>query len=416
MATRPTGGSVAGSVERTSPDHRSPDHHSLDHHSAAATTGAPYGAGEWPLVPLKRHERFPVLVTAGVWLVFLVWPLVTMITGDAPVNLKILGFMGMAVFVTVYLGHFIWPWPLQSLPHWANTLAVTLLLGLCVLAMAPAAGLNAYNCLPFTLAIWIFPHRIKIGLPVAVGLAIVWVIATFFIDAGTEQLWIILPTALALVIMVSLRLAMEREENARVLGEEVALYRQREQFGRDVHDVLGHSLTVITLKTELARRLMDSDSEADATRAKAELDEVLSLARESLTEVRNTVGGLHSPDLGGQLAAARTALDAAGIEPRLPSVSVAAGWPAARRELFAWCLREAVTNVVRHSQARRCTVTLNPDRLTVSDDGVGPCAPQESGHGLRGMHQRVSEAGGTLSVGEAKPGEDRPGTLLEVRL
>src|SRR5699024_11411605 len=137
------------------------------------------------------------------------------------------------------------------------------------------------------------------------------------------------------VIMLALRLAMEREERSRVLGEELALSRQRERVGRDVHDVLGHSLTVITLKTELARRLMDTDPE----RAQAELDEVLAISRQSLAEVRNTVGGLHVPELGAQLGSVRTALAAAGIAPGLPDLAAVSTLPPDRRELYAWCLR-----------------------------------------------------------------------------
>lgn len=397
----------------------------------AAQPAGPYGAGEWPETPLKPDERAPVLITAGVWLIFLVLPLVTMITGEAPLGAKILGFAGLAAFITLYMGHFIWPWPWHGLPHWANTAVVTVLLMLCVLATIPAAGLNSFNFLPFTLAIWIFPHRLRIGLPVACGLAVAWLSAALLVDAGDSRFWLAVPTVLALLVMVALRVAMGREERSRILGEQLALSRQREQVGRDVHDVLGHSLTVITLKTELARRLVDTDPE----RAKAELDEVLGLSRQSLAEVRATVGGLHAPNLTAQLASARTALDAAGITAHLPAPAATANLPADRRELFAWCLREAVTNVIRHSGAAHCTVTLTVDRLTVADDGAGlgpfsaPGAgagstpgttpagrPDQPGHGLRGVRHRVGEAGGTLRLAATHPGRDRPGTTLEVRL
>lgn len=399
----------------------------------AAQPAGPYGPGEWPGAPLKRHERAPVLITAGVWLVFLILPLVAMATSQAPLGLKVLGFSGLAAFVVLYLGHFVWPWPYHALPHWLNTAVVTLLLCLCVVATAPAGGLNVFNFLPFTLAIWIFPHRIKVGLPVAAGLATTWLVAALVVDAGEDRFWLIIPTGLALFVMVALRLAMEREERSRLLSEALALSRQRERVGRDVHDVLGHSLTVITLKTELARRLVDTDP----ARAQEELDEVLAISRQSLAEVRNTVGGLHVPELGAQLASARTALDAAGITTRLPDPAAVAALPADRRELFAWCLREAVTNVIRHAGASTCTVTLTADRLTVSDDGRGlprpvPSVPGQgtapgpasgvspvppgSGTGLRGMRHRVTEAGGILSVRPAQRGSDRPGTIVEVVL
>lgn len=378
----------------------------------AVQPAGPFGAGEWPEVPLKANERVPVLITAGVWLVFLVVPLVAMVTGDAPLGTKVLGCAGLAAFVAVYMGHFVWPWPWRTLPHWVNTTAVTAVLLLCVLATIPAAGLNSFNFLPFTLAIWIFPHRLRIGLPVSVALSTAWALVALSVDAGGSRFWLIIPTVMSLVIMLALRLAMEREERSRILGEELALSRQRERVGRDVHDVLGHSLTVITLKTELARRLVDADPE----QAKAELDEVLELSRQSLAEVRTTVGGLHAPDLGAQLASARTALQAAGIAFRLPEAASVAGFRPDRRELFAWCLREAVTNVIRHSGASHCTVTMTSDRLTVADDGTGLGASASPGTGLSGMRHRVTDAGGTLTLGRTHPGSDRPGTTLEVHL
>lgn len=400
------------------------------------TASGPYGPGEWPEVPLKRHERAPVLITAGVWLVFLILPLVAITTSDAGLAAQIVGYTGLAVFAGVYLVHFLWPWPIRTLPHWANTAIVTGVLCLCVGVTIPAGGLNAFNFLPFTLAIWIFPHRLKVGVPVALGLALTWLVTALLVDAGEagdSRFWLIVPTSLALVVMIALRLAMEREERARVLGEELALSRQREQVGRDVHDVLGHSLTVITLKTELARRLVDTDP----VRARAELDEVLGISRQSLAEVCNTVGGLHVPELGTPLASVRTALDAAGITARLPDPATLSSLPADRRELYAWCLREAVTNVIRHAEATHCTVTVTADRLTVCDDGrglpvpvppvtgqsavPGPASdsssgPPGSGSGLRGMRHRVSEAGGLLSVRPAQRDGERPGTIVEVIL
>ena len=411
-----------------------------------AGTAGPWGPGEWPEVPLRRGDRLPVLVPAGVWLIFLVSPIVSIVAGPASTGLTILGLAGTAAFIGVYLAHFVRPWRARGMPLWANTLVTTVLLLVCVVATIPAAGLNAFTFLPFTLAIWIFPHSLRVGLPVSVALAAVWVAAVLLVDAGGERFWMIAPVVLALVIMVALRLAMEREERSRNLSEELALSRQREQMGRDVHDVLGHSLTVITLKTELARRLVDGDPE----RARAQLDEVLDVSRQALAEVRSAVGGRHVPDLGTQLASSRTALEAAGIAADLPGPASVASLPERRRELFAWCLREAVTNVIRHADASRCAVTLSGDRLTVVDDGVGlPAAvtagPEDggpppparvavagsevvagsaarvgaasaSGSGLRGLRARVAEAGGTLVVEDAEPGAQRPGTRLEVRL
>lgn len=383
-----------------------------------AGTAGPWGPGEWPEVPLRRGDRLPVLVPAGVWLIFLVSPIVSIVAGPASTGLTILGLAGTAAFIGVYLAHFVRPWRARGMPLWANTLVTTVLLLVCVVATIPAAGLNAFTFLPFTLAIWIFPHSLRVGLPVSVALAAVWVAAVLLVDAGGERFWMIAPVVLALVIMVALRLAMEREERSRILSEELALSQQREQVGRDVHDVLGHSLTVITLKTQLARKLVEDDPQ----RAQAQLDEVLDVSRQALAEVRSAVGGQHVPDLDAQLASSRSALEAAGIAADL-STTASASLPAAGRQLFAWCLREAVTNVIRHADATRCAVTVTRDRLTVADDGVGRTAAEAvvgrvptSGSGLRGLRDRVAREGGTLTVEDARPGEERPGTRLEVRL
>ncbi|MDH5151928.1 sensor histidine kinase, partial [Kocuria palustris] len=108
-----------------------------------------------------------------------------------------------------------------------------------------------------------------------------------------------------------------------------------------------------------------------------------------------------------------TALDAAAIEARLPGP---AGLPAEQQTLLAWCLREAVTNVIRHAQATVCTVEAGPGRLVVEDDGVGTDPGAGTGNGLRGMRERVRQAGGELTLSAADASPDRPGTRLEVRL
>lgn len=400
---------------------------------ALTVTGTPAAVREpvheWPAAPLPDGERVQVLIFSGVWLVFLAIPAFSILSGSAAPELKVLGMAALAVFVVIYLGSFLYPWPVRALPLWANTLGATVGLVLCVVASLPAAGLTALNCLPFVLAVWVFPHPMRVGIPAALAITAVSVTAALWFAGPEDSFWLIAPLALTLVIIVTMRFAQEREARTQALQQALALSRQREQVGRDVHDVLGHSLTVITLKTELARRLLDADPE----RAKAELDEVLGLSRRSLAEVRHAVGGLHTPDLGAQLAAARTAFDAAGIPARLPDAASVSGLPADRRELFAWCLREAVTNVIRHSGAGHCTVSITADRLTVADDGVGlgapshrpdgatglsqgPTAAASPGHGLRGMRHRVAEAGGTLTLSETDPGRDRPGTTLEVHL
>lgn len=178
---------------------------------------------------------------------------------------------------------------------------------------------------------------------------------------------------------------------------ELAVAEERLRVGRDVHDILGHSLTVITVKTELAQRLIDIDVE----RAKAELVDIEKLARESLAGVRTTVGGLREVSLAGELANARTALRAAGIEADLPDSD---DLPVRDSVVFGWVLRESITNIVRHSDARRAVVRVTPTSIEIADDGTGLGDGAKFGSGLSGLRERVRATGGTLTVANRPEG------------
>jgi two-component system, NarL family, sensor histidine kinase DesK len=180
--------------------------------------------------------------------------------------------------------------------------------------------------------------------------------------------------------------------------ELLAVERERNRMGRDLHDILGHSLTVITVKAELAGRLVDADPE----RARAEIGEVEGLARGALADVRATVAGFRGVNVSGELAAARSALTAAGIVADLPSSTdtVAADC----RELAGWVIREGVTNVVRHSGASTCRISFRGREVEVADDGVGPSASATTSTGLSGLRERVEAVGGRMSVGRSDLG------------
>ncbi len=188
---------------------------------------------------------------------------------------------------------------------------------------------------------------------------------------------------------------------------EMAVERERSRVARDLHDILGHSLTVITVKSELAGRLI----EVDPARARGEIGEVEALARGALADVRTTVAGYRGVSVAGELAAARAALDAAGIAAELPTATE--NVPAERRELAGWIVREGVTNVIRHAQASRCRVRLSARSVSIEDDGVGPApAATAAGTGLIGLRERVEAAGGRLTLGRS----DLGGFLLRVTL
>lgn len=189
-----------------------------------------------------------------------------------------------------------------------------------------------------------------------------------------------------------------RETNARLtLAREriatMAVEQERLRFARDLHDVVGHSLTAATVKAQLARRLVGADDD----RARGEVREVEGLLREALKDVRGTVAGYRDVTLTSELVRAATVLEAAGIAAELPGAVDHV--PAGRREIFGWVLREAVTNVVRHSRARHCRVSVTADAIEVWNDGVdGATAGESRSSGLTGLRERVEAAGATLAA------------------
>jgi len=182
---------------------------------------------------------------------------------------------------------------------------------------------------------------------------------------------------------------------------------ERERIARDLHDVLGHTLSLITVKSALAARLLESDPK----RARSEIQSVERTARHALSEVRSTIGGLHEQSLDEALAHVEASLRAADIELKLerePGIE----FKPQTQAMLALVIREAVTNILRHAEARHCRIALvgdGPDaRLEIADDGRGGLKPD--GSGVQGMRARVESLGGELDV------ESGPGTRLVARL
>ena len=203
---------------------------------------------------------------------------------------------------------------------------------------------------------------------------------------------------------------MEQRRVARILEQrthELEINEERNRMARDMHDILGHSLTVIALKTELATRLVDTAPD----QARAELTEVQSLARSALADVRATVNSYRELSLAGELARATNVLTSAGVRADLP-LTVEVVDPELR-ELFAWVVREGVTNIVRHAHASHCRVALSADSIEVADDGIGlNSAGTGDGHGLEGLRQRCQDNGADLTIETPSSGS---GTVLRVR-
>ena len=176
--------------------------------------------------------------------------------------------------------------------------------------------------------------------------------------------------------------------------ENLAKVAERERIARDLHDVLGHTLSVITLKSELAGKLIDRDPQ----RAGKEIREVEQISRQALSDVRDAIRGYRSQGLVAELAQAKTTLETAGLTVQCDAATTMK-LPAVQESVLSLAVREAVTNVVRHAQARTCRMRLEQQngscRLEIHDDGCG--TSNGEGNGLRGMRERVEMLGGTLN-------------------
>jgi two-component system, NarL family, sensor histidine kinase DesK len=359
---------------------------------------SPSGGGAGGSVDLRSGDARLLLgnasrygwALAAVWLVYLGVPLGAM--NESGGWRRWVGYVAMAAFVALFmvgigfgrrLRLYRRPWPLWQ--RWAHLAA----LAVAMAAMIPAAGDKALVAAAFLAAF------AAASLPRASAVATV-----LLLIVGTEGSVRLVPgwtdrgfgfgVVLAAVAAGSFRLAFERNQALLAAREElanVAVEEERSRIARDLHDILGHSLTVITVKTELARRLLDVDA----------------LSRDARADVRATALGVRGVSLVGEIAEARHALETAGIDAVLPSA--ADDVPNPWREVFAWAIRECVTNVIRHSQARRCVVELGPDRLRIRDDGVGlPSASFPAGHGLAGLRQRVEASGAKMTARSPQDG------------
>ena len=241
--------------------------------------------------------------------------------------------------------------------------------------------------------------------PIVLALALASLLVPLAIPSWHESLsstWgTVTPVAIPVVAIASLGVRQVFESNrelaeARVELARLAAENERFRIARDLHDLLGHSLTTITVKAGLARQL----GEADPARSRQEIAEVEDLARRSLADVRAAVANYRDVTLAGELATGRELLRAAGIDADLPR-AVDAVDPS-NQELFGWVVREGLTNVVRHAHASACSVRLSPFSVEIVDDGVGR-GNGAPGSGLAGLRERVAAAGGVVDAGPVQP-------------
>lgn len=349
-------------------------------------------------------ERFGWLM-AVVWLFFLIYPVMALLNSQAHIAWIVVGWAAVVVFLLLYVGGFIHgvrsgAGLSRPSTRWQWCAFAGLIL--CVIVSIPAEGGSALSFLPFIMSFASYGLNRIAHWATTIGAFVVTAIAVLLLPDGSEYVSVLVIIVLLGAVNTVSTWLMARSSEASQLSLELATSEGREAIARDVHDLIGHSLTVVGLKAQLVRRLIDTDPE----RAKAELADIEALTAEAIAGVRSTVSEARTSSLDTQLATSRDALRAADIEMRVEGETAVLS--PAQALTASWILREATTNTLRHASARRVIVQLAPGRLVVRDDGTGPGGRE--GNGIRGMRERAAAASAALAVAADPAG----GTRVEV--
>jgi two-component system sensor histidine kinase DesK len=369
-----------------------------------SSEAGPFKLKPWStIVRDKDHGWSPLL-----WVVYLGFFFIDPVIRHASLRLWTLDLLGSAVFLLFYFGLFVLEYP-RAYIH----------IGGMVLLGVLFMPINMGACTFFIFAAAMLPFSVNTQLAAWIGLASiggVGAVEGLILQKKGFQIdgWTLFYSALFPVIIGAgntffaernrmnrqLRKANEEIENLAKLAE-------RERIARDLHDVLGHTLSVITLKSELAGKLMDRDP----VRAGKEIREVEEISRQALSEVRDAIRGYRAEGLAAELAHAKATLETAGVAVHCDAAS-SVQLPPIQESVLSLAVREGVTNVVRHARANNCRLRLEQQngscRLEIADDGQGFYTVE--GNGLRGMRERVEMLGGTLVR------TNRSGTTLIITL
>jgi two-component system sensor histidine kinase DesK len=358
----------------------------------------------WKLRPLgtifkdKDHGWSPLL-----WVVYLGFFYVDPVVSHAGARIWALDIAGGVVFLFLYFGLF----ALES-PRAFVHIGGMLLLGMLFMPI------NAGACTFFIFAAAMLPFCVGTKTAAAFGLLMVGLVGAIEGLVLHINGWTLFYSALFPVIIgagntiFAERTRMNRRlRRANEEIEQLAKVAERERIARDLHDVLGHTLSVITLKSELAGKLIDRDPE----RAGKEIREVEEISRQALSDVRDAIRGYRAQGLVAELAQAKLTLETAGLTVQCDAATTMQ-LPAVQESVLSLAVREAITNVVRHANARSCRLRIEQQngmfRLEIADDGQGFTSME--GNGLRGMRERVEMLGGTLDR------RNKSGTTLTITL
>jgi two-component system, NarL family, sensor histidine kinase DesK len=361
-------------------------------------------AGPFTLRPLKAilkdkdHGWSPLL-----WVVYLGFFFIDPVMKPASLRVWALDVAGAIVFLFLYFGLFALEKP-KGILH----IGGMVLLGIVFMPM------NAGACTFFIFAAAMLPFSVGSQTAAVVGLATIGAIGAIEGLLLHANGWVLFYSALFPVIIgAGNTFFAERNRMNRKLRkaneeiEQLAKVAERERIARDLHDVLGHTLSVITLKSELAGKLIDRDPE----RAGKEIREVEQISRQALSDVRDAIRGYRAKGLAAELAQAKSTLETAGLTVQCDAATTMQ-LPAVQESVLSLALREAVTNVLRHARATSCRMRIEQQNdtccLEIADDGQGFATIE--GNGLRGMRERVEMLGGTLER------RNKSGTMITITL
>ncbi|MCC5478832.1 histidine kinase [Streptomyces sp. JA03] len=356
--------------------------------------------------PRNRRELMVKALWIGVWLVFLGSPIDDLTSGRHTTGATVAGALGLTAFVVTYLslvfrniGRTFTPRVVVSM---VAVLAVLALLLSCTLGPA-WLGLYIYlsvacgATLPVRAAYWAIPGTT----------VVMYLVGRYWGEKPDDSLLLVVLIGFAMVGVGQLVRTTVELRKARATVAQLAANEERLRLARDLHDLLGHSLSLITLKSELAGRMLPGHPDKAAQQV-ADIEQV---SRQALVDVREAVTGYRRPRLAAELAGAQVALTAAGVSAEVPAEPGLDGVPEESEAALAWALREAITNVVRHSGADKCLVQLTHRQtldgamleLSVEDDGSGGSG-SGPGNGLIGLTERLEKAGGSLEAGRIRHG------------
>lgn len=392
--------------------------------------------------PHPRTWRNTELLYPAVWLIYLTFPLGTCLTANASIFARIIASILVIAFGVVYLSVYRYAHKFEdnkALKLWGIT-GILITIGAVTY---PVAGLSSVSFIPYICALWVFIRSGREGIITGILVSTILVICVLFAspELHGQTLPIVLAVGVGVAIVIGVGVAHADEERRRELERRLDRAHQREAYATAMHDVLSHSLTVIAVKAQLASRLLDAEADkarkdkATKTKVRGEIADIYELSHSALNDMRSALDELSPPSLREAIEEAQAVCNSAGI-----SLSTHADddIPPATASLYAALVKEATTNILRHSEARSASITATPASIIITDDGRGFDKAEEQTdvpthatsqhglvgvkhHGLEGMKRRAHNDGASFSIRSAPGGgttltvSARPSTKAEAR-